>query len=300
MYRKRLILDLRLLRLTKSREKCPLLQLGWGSFPGGLCFKSPVMGPAAKPLSPPCHAAPRRAGRSPSRFGTGAGGRGGAPGAQVVLPLLQAAPAGVHEEVADGGELQAQLLGDGDLHFFGGALVLLEDGEKCSALEVRENQAGFLLGVVPLFVRLLLFAFAGWGRGGQRQRERASVRMRLAAADPAMDPADPPDMRGHAGHGDLTQDPQRQPCTAEPAPRRTWGLAEEHQGVTLVIALASQKPAFSEIILGGHLIVGHSGTEFQGNWSAPPPSSDRALEFTCHFWLVPNFEISHTFYKATI
>lgn len=52
---------MRLLRLTKSRKKCPLLQLGWGSFPGGLCFKSPVKGPAAKPLSPPRRAVARRA-----------------------------------------------------------------------------------------------------------------------------------------------------------------------------------------------------------------------------------------------
>lgn len=217
MYRKRLIYNSRLLRLTKSREKCPLLQLGWGSFPGGLCFKSPVKGPAAKPLSPPRHAVlrravPRRAGRSPSRFGTGAGGRGGAPGAQVVLPLLQAAPPGVHEEVADGGELQTQLLGDGDLHFFGGALVLLEDGEKRSALEVRENQARFLLGVVPLFVRLLLFAFAGWGRGGQRQREseRQDVRGCRRPRRPLR--ARRPTWRLRAVA--LPQDPQRRRCAA--------------------------------------------------------------------------------------
>lgn len=94
-------------------------------------------------------------------------------GARLLLPAVHTPPAGVHEEVADGGELQAQLLGDGDLHFLGGTLVLLEDGEKRSALEVCENQARFLLRVVPLFVRLLLFAFAGWGREG-RERKRVS------------------------------------------------------------------------------------------------------------------------------
>lgn len=106
----------------------------------------------------------------PSRFGAGARGGGGAARAQVVLPLLQAAAPGVHEEVADGRELQAQLLGNGDLHLFGRALVLLEDGEERSALEVSEHQAGFLLGIVPVLVGLLLFAFARWKRK-RRSRE---------------------------------------------------------------------------------------------------------------------------------
>lgn len=231
LYRKRLAFDLRLL---KSRQKCPLLQLGWGSFPGGLCFKSPVKGPAAKPLSPP-----RRAGCSPSRFGAGAGGRGGAPGAQVVLPLLQAAPPGVHEEVADGGELQAQLLGDGDLHFFGGALVLLEDGEERSALEVREHQARFLLGVVPLFVRLLLFAFAGWGRGGQRQRERERQ-------DACGCPRTPQPLwarrRARAAPSRSTRGAWP---LAEPAPCRQAGAKGLGKKPGAGVVLASQRPAFS-------------------------------------------------------
>ena len=48
--------------------------------------------------------------------------------AVVVLPLVEGATPGVHEEVGDGGDLKAQLLGDGHLHLFGGALRLLEDG----------------------------------------------------------------------------------------------------------------------------------------------------------------------------
>lgn len=95
-----------------------------------------------------------------SCFGTRTGGGRGAPRAEVILPLLQAAAPSIHEEVADGGELQAQLLGNGYLHLFGRALVLLEDGKECSALEVSEHQAGFLLGIVPVFVWFLLFAFA--------------------------------------------------------------------------------------------------------------------------------------------
>lgn len=106
----------------------------------------------------------------PSRFGASAGGGWGAARAQVVLPLLQAAAPGIHEEVADGCELQAQLLGNGDLHLFGRALVLLEDGEERSALEVGEHQAGFLLGIVPVLAGLLLFAFARW-KGERKSRE---------------------------------------------------------------------------------------------------------------------------------
>lgn len=153
---------------------------------GGLCFRSRARGRAGSRslrCAVPCCAVPAvpavlcRASRAvpcqpcPSRLAAGAGGRGGAPGAQVVLPLLQAAPARVHEEVADGGELQAQLLRDGDLHFLGGTLVLLEDGEERSALQVRENQPRFLLGVVPLFGGLLLFAFAGWEGVAETERK---------------------------------------------------------------------------------------------------------------------------------
>lgn len=76
------------------------------------------------------------------------------------MPFLQAAAPGIHEEVTDGGQLQPKLLGNGDLHFLRRALVLLEDGEERPALEIREHQAGFLLGVVPVFVWLLLFALA--------------------------------------------------------------------------------------------------------------------------------------------
>ena len=62
----------------------------------------------------------------PSRFGASAGGGRGAARAQVILPLLQAAAPGVHEEVADGAQLQPQLLGNGDLQFFGWTLIFLE------------------------------------------------------------------------------------------------------------------------------------------------------------------------------
>lgn len=87
------------------------------------------------------------------------------------MPFLQAAAPGIHEEVTDSGQLQPKLLGNGDLHLLRRALILLEDGEQCSALEVREHQAGFLLGVVPVFVWFLLFAFACLR--GKKKRERS-------------------------------------------------------------------------------------------------------------------------------
>lgn len=54
--------------------------------------------------------------------------------AAVVGPFVQAAAAGIHEEVADGAELQAELLRDGELHLLGRPLVLLEDGQQGAPL----------------------------------------------------------------------------------------------------------------------------------------------------------------------
>lgn len=86
---------------------------------------------------------------------TGARGtRGG--GTALVCPLVEVASAGVHEEVADGGELQAQLLGDGDLQLFGRAVVLPEDGQERAPLQVREHQPGALRALVALQLALLL------------------------------------------------------------------------------------------------------------------------------------------------
>lgn len=79
----------------------------------------------------------------------------------VVVPAVHAAAARIHEEVADGAELQPQLLGDGDLHFLGWALVLLEDGDERAALQVGEDQALLLGRCVAVLVLLLFFAFAG-------------------------------------------------------------------------------------------------------------------------------------------
>lgn len=76
------------------------------------------------------------------------GTRGG--GTALVCPLVEVASAGIHEEVADSGELEAQLLGDGDLQLFGWAVVLPEDGQECAALQVREHQPGALRALVAL------------------------------------------------------------------------------------------------------------------------------------------------------
>lgn len=112
------------------------------------------------PLLPPRNASAggpssRRAARH--RRGGNAGARGARGGrAALVGPLVEVASAGVHEEVADGGELQAQLLGDGDLQLFGGAVVLPEDGLERAALQVREHQPGALGALVALQLGLLL------------------------------------------------------------------------------------------------------------------------------------------------
>lgn len=80
--------------------------------------------------------------------------RGG--GTTLVCPLVEVASAGIHEEVADSGELEAQLLGDGDLQLFGRAVVLPEDGQERAALQVREHQPGALRALVALQLALLL------------------------------------------------------------------------------------------------------------------------------------------------
>ena len=79
----------------------------------------------------------------------------------VIVPAVHAAAARIHEEVADGAELQAKLLGDGDLHFLGWTLVFLEDGDERAALQVSEDQALFLGRRVAVLVLLLFFALAG-------------------------------------------------------------------------------------------------------------------------------------------
>ena len=58
---------------------------------------------------------------------------------EVVLPLVQAAAPSVHEKVGNGRELQAELVGYGDLDLFGRALVFFEDVVQSAPLVVREN-----------------------------------------------------------------------------------------------------------------------------------------------------------------
>lgn len=79
----------------------------------------------------------------------------------VIVPAVNAAAASIHEEVADGAELQSELLGNGDLHFLGWTLVLLEDGDERASLQVSEDQALFLGRRVAVLVLLLFFALAG-------------------------------------------------------------------------------------------------------------------------------------------
>lgn len=80
------------------------------------------------------------------------------------VPALRAAAAGVHEEVGDGGELQAQLLRDGELHLLGGAAVLSEDGDQGATLQVAEDQPLLLWHLTALPSPVLLLPFTGCRR----------------------------------------------------------------------------------------------------------------------------------------
>lgn len=57
----------------------------------------------------------------------------------IVHPLVQTPAPSVHEEVTDRGQLEAQLLGNGELQLFGWTLVLLEDGMERPPLHVCEH-----------------------------------------------------------------------------------------------------------------------------------------------------------------
>jgi len=75
----------------------------------------------------------------------------------VVHPLIQASAARIHKEVADCGQLEAQLLGDGDLQLFRRTLVLLKDGVERPPLHIREHQPGLLRHIPPLVSSVVLF-----------------------------------------------------------------------------------------------------------------------------------------------
>lgn len=116
------------------------------------------------PLAPSAPSSQHLRDGLPSRRAAGhcGGGNAGARGTggrrtALVCPLVEVASAGIHEEVADSGELQAQLLGNGDLQLFGWAVVLPEDGHKRTPLQICEHQPGALRALVALQLVLLLF-----------------------------------------------------------------------------------------------------------------------------------------------
>lgn len=95
----------------------------------------------------------------------------------VVHPLIEAPAPCVHEEVADCGQLQAQLLGDGDLQLFGWTLVLFEDGMERPPLHICEHQPGLLGHAPPLASAVVLFlTLTGCGFRRQTERENRFVR----------------------------------------------------------------------------------------------------------------------------
>lgn len=111
-----------------------------------------------------------------SGFGAGVGPRVGCVTGAVVHPLIQAPAARVHKEVADCGQLQAQLLGDGELQLFGWALVLLEDGMERPPLHVREHQPGLLGHAAPLAPAVVLFLTLTGCRDMERTRQEHVLR----------------------------------------------------------------------------------------------------------------------------
>ena len=80
--------------------------------------------------------------------------------AGLVAVLVERAAPRVHEEVGDGGDLEAELVGDGRLHLLARPLRLLEDGHQRAPLDVGEHQARLLRTGHFLFYHIV-FAFAG-------------------------------------------------------------------------------------------------------------------------------------------
>lgn len=88
----------------------------------------------------------------------------------IVHPFVQAPPARIHKEVADGGQLEAELLGDGELQLFGWALVFFEDGMECPSLHIGEHQTRLLRHVATLAAAMVLFlTFTCCKRGKERE-----------------------------------------------------------------------------------------------------------------------------------
>lgn len=80
----------------------------------------------------------------------------------LCVPAVRTATSRVHEEIGNGGELQSQLLGNGDLHLLGGAPVLPKDGYQGATLQVGEDQSRLLWHLVALSSSVLLLAFTCW------------------------------------------------------------------------------------------------------------------------------------------
>lgn len=96
--------------------------------------------------------------------------------ASLLAPAVEVSAASIHEEVADGGELKAQLLWNGHLQLFGRPLILSEDCHQCTSLQVCEDQPSTLWSLVPLlFGLLLLLPLTCWGKETEKPRNRVSL-----------------------------------------------------------------------------------------------------------------------------
>lgn len=58
----------------------------------------------------------------------------------LVMQMVNTPTPGIHEEVAHCGKLKAQLMCNGQLHFFAWPPIFLEDGNKCASLQVSKHK----------------------------------------------------------------------------------------------------------------------------------------------------------------
>lgn len=108
--------------------------------------------------------------------GGGAGPWGPSGGwASILAPAVEVSTASVHEEVADSGQLEAQLLCNCHLQLFGRSLVFSEDRHQCTSLQVCEDQASTLWSLVSFLLGLLLLLpLTCWGPETEREKERCN------------------------------------------------------------------------------------------------------------------------------
>ena len=104
--------------------------------------------------------------------------------ALVVGVLVERAPTRVHEEVSDGGDFEAELLGDRRLHLLRRSLRLLEDGHQRAPLDVGEDETR-LLGAGHFLFYHIIFTLARCKTNKDTLRHSRQRRRRRRASQPS-------------------------------------------------------------------------------------------------------------------